>query len=51
MSIKAQILAREIKSLLDLLLVADNEEDRITIHGVIRLKLDMIRELLDAKSE
>jgi len=47
MSIKAQILAREVKDLVDLLLVTKNDDDRIAVHGAIRLKLKMIRGILD----
>ena len=42
---------RDVKKLLDLLLVAENDEDIIAIHGAIRLKLDMIRGIIDGKIE
>ena len=45
------MLVRDIKKLLDLLLVARNKDDVITIHGAIRFKLGMIREILDGKAE
>ena len=45
------MLARDVKKLLDLLLVTRNKDDLITIHGTIRLKLKMIRRLLDGKTE
>lgn len=50
-SIKAQILSKEIKHLIDLLLVTRNKHDIITIHGAIRLKLESMRGIIDAKSE
>tara|TARA_Y100000310_G_scaffold325824_1_gene389912 strand:- start:931 stop:1086 length:156 start_codon:yes stop_codon:yes gene_type:complete len=50
-SIRAQILAKDVKRLLELLLVTRNKHDIITIHGAIRLKLDMIREIIDGKIE
>ena len=51
MSIRAQILAREVKRLVDLLLVTTNEDDIITIHGAIRLKLNTIRGILNGESK
>ena len=51
MSIKAQMLARDIKKLLNLLLVTKNKDDIITVDGAIRLKLNMIREIIDDKTE
>tara|TARA_Y100000296_G_C4989028_1_gene164427 strand:- start:240 stop:395 length:156 start_codon:yes stop_codon:yes gene_type:complete len=51
MSIRAQILAKEVKQLIDLLLITDNNDDRITVDGAIRLKLKMIREILDGKNQ
>jgi len=50
-SIKAQMLARDIKELLDLLLVTRNKDDIITVYGTIRLKLNMIKEIIDGKVE
>ena len=41
-------LTGEVKRLVDLLVSATDKEDLITIHGAIRLKLEMIREILDA---
>ena len=51
MSIEAHILTKEVKHLVDLLLVTTNEIDRITIHGAIRVKLNMIRRILDGESK
>ena len=50
-SIRAQMFVRDVKKLLDLLLITKNKDDLITIHGTIRLKLEMIRRLLDDKAE
>lgn len=51
MSIKAQMWVRDVKKLLDLLLVTKNKDDIITIYGAIRLKLNMIREIIDDKTK
>tara|TARA_Y100000310_G_C20436517_1_gene693977 strand:+ start:167 stop:304 length:138 start_codon:yes stop_codon:yes gene_type:complete len=45
------MLTRDIKKLLDLLLVTENDDDRITIYGAIQFKLKTIREILDGKVE
>ena len=50
-SIRAQMLVRYVKKLLDLLLVAENDEDIIAIHGAIRLKLKTVREILNGKAK
>lgn len=50
-SVRSQMLANDVKKLLDLLLVAENDEDIIAIHGAIRLKLDMIRGIIDGKNK
>lgn len=50
-SARAQTLVSDVKKLLDLLLVAKNSEDIIAIHGVIRLKLGMIRRIIDGKTK
>ena len=50
-SVRLQMLANDVKKLLDLLLVAENDEDIIAIHGAIRLKLDMIRGIIDGKNK
>ena len=49
--IKAQMLAKEVKELLDLLLVTRDRHDIVTIYGAIQLKLNMIREIIDDKTE
>jgi len=50
-SIRSNILVNDVKKLLDLLLVAENDEDIIAIHGAIRLKLNMIRGIIDGKNK
>jgi len=47
--LKLRILAREVKQLVDLLVNTTDENEIATIHGAIRIKLKMIREILDGQ--
>jgi len=45
------MLVRDVKKLLDLLLITESGEDIVTIYGAIQLKLSMIREIIDGKTK
>tara|TARA_Y100000310_G_scaffold43519_1_gene40610 strand:- start:781 stop:918 length:138 start_codon:yes stop_codon:yes gene_type:complete len=45
------MLARDVKGLLDLLLVTKNKDDIITIYGAIQFKLEMIRRIIDDETK
>ena len=50
-SIKAQIISKEIKHLIDLLLLTRDKDDIITLHGAIRHKLELLRGIIDGHSK